>query len=118
MQQQYGCGSILAAHQGPMQCLFSIGCVPQPYFLLDAATPNAFICRPVATKDIWSCVLEFHCLTLSGCFVIDGTLNANINFLDCMVEMEDCYNKDTPLHHHASLLTLHLKLVIYHQNCL
>jgi hypothetical protein len=66
MQQQHGRGRTLAAHQGPMQCLFCI-----------------------------------------GSFIIDGTLNANRNFLYVVVEVEECGNKDTPLH---------LKLVIYHEN--
>ena len=75
--------------------------------LINAGTPNAFIRRPVATKEMWMGVQEFHRMTLSGCFVIDGTRNAEQRFRDVTIEMEECGDNDTPLH---------LKLVIYHEN--
>ncbi len=75
--------------------------------LINAGTPNAFIRRPVGTKEMWMGVQESHRMTLSGCFVIDGTRNAKQRFQDVTIYMEECCYKDT---------TLHLKLVIYHEN--
>ena len=69
--------------------------------------PNSFIRRPVATKDMLCGVHEVHSKALSGCFVIDGSRNANRNFRDVMVQVEESGNNDTPLH---------LKPVIYHEN--
>ncbi len=75
--------------------------------LCDAGTPNAFIRRPVATKDMWDSMQDVHAKTLSGCFVIDGTRNTDRNFRDVMIEVEESGDIGTPLH---------LKLVIYHEN--
>ncbi len=75
--------------------------------LNDAGTPNAVIRRPVATKDMWDGMQDVHAKTLSGCFVIDGTQNADWNFRDLLIEVEESRDIGTPLC---------LKLVIYYEN--
>ncbi len=50
--------------------------------LINAGTPNAFIRRP---KEMWMRVQECHRMTLSGCFVIDGTRNAEQRFRDVTI---------------------------------
>jgi hypothetical protein len=71
---------------------------------------NAFICEPIATKDMWDGVQSAHSKTLNCSFVLMTTskrTNVQIELLDMMEQMMECW----PL-----TLALHLKIAVWHED--